>query len=231
MRRRLHRDVDRAVAPGDLDDARVGHAGGAGEHRGADVGGVLGSRVVVGDHHDVGAARSGLAHRRALVRVTVAAAPSTTITLPRTPSRAAATSAGDGVGRVRVVDEREQPTTEVRVATRSIRPGTPSQAAMPSVAVSGSTPADARSARAPSALATLNSPGSADLERQVAGGRSVRARRRTRPAPRRARRRSSRPWLRSRTSSARARPPRREPPGGDPTRRRRRRPRGRRARW
>src|SRR3954463_13255250 len=91
-----HDGVDRAVLPrgdhrerdglGDgirtratVDDlARPRRSGsdrlpGPGDDCGPDVGGILGARVVVGDHYDVGSTGRGCAHGRALATVAVAA--------------------------------------------------------------------------------------------------------------------------------------------------------------
>src|SRR5260370_32819317 len=60
---------DREAAIADLD-----RAGRGGEDRGADGGGLLRARVIVGDDDDIGAARRDLAHLRPLARVAIAAA-------------------------------------------------------------------------------------------------------------------------------------------------------------
>ena len=112
-----------------LGAARRRHRAAPVEHGGADRGRVLGARVVVGDDDDVGAARRGLAHERPLVRVAVAAGAEHDDQPARSAQRRAARPAAalDRVGLVRVVDEREE--RPARRRTRSIRPGTPAQAA------------------------------------------------------------------------------------------------------
>ena len=60
--------------------------------------------------------------------------------------------------------------------TRSSRPGTPGQAAMPTAAIAGSTPTAASDASASSALATLCRPGSATAASTAPEGPTARKR-------------------------------------------------------
>ena len=136
---------------------------------------VLRPRVVVGEHHHVGAARRDLrpspaacAGRGRRPRRRRRA------TRPARPGQAARGREQplERVRAVRVVDEGEE--LLALAATRSIRPGTPVQAATPARRAAASTPAATSATTASAALSTLKAP----TQRRAHGDAS---RRRVRP--------------------------------------------------